>query len=412
MKYPFIAFAVASTLLLSACGDDSSSNANPEPASSSASELLSGNTDNSSDSNEDSSGTNANSSGSNASSSDSNAAQTINSSGSQNGAVQNSNSSTELPANKDKYTFTTTGQLYVNRTSQILQMTADEANENLCIVEGDNYSWKSLPLYERPDSAKFEYHGDTLLLFDISNGSVDRYADTYVGGTVGDVYGKWTATHCEYDKKTSKTDCNGDKPHYRTQIIEFSPGKIVSSLVVDVDKYIADHSDYMNSRLMLQIFGVLTGKRDNVYAEDIFDSDEEHKNTVSELQELIQSEQIHIINQSKTSESFELDGKTYTVDTDGTSLSLQGSGYYKGKFNQKVKLIVSDGTSSCKLDYVELYVDESLCDVRKAEFLEVHDKGGINENGIQFVDAFNYQKSNENEFTECLESITVVKKEI
>ena len=79
--------------------------------------------------------------------------------------------------------------LYVDESQQLLVMTLDKLTEDMCVVEGDNLTWKSMDIYVKPDSLHYEFHGDTLLLFSIYQGKPENYAQMLTGGSAGNIYG-------------------------------------------------------------------------------------------------------------------------------------------------------------------------------------------------------------------------------
>ena len=69
--------------------------------------------------------------------------------------------------------FSRTGTLYVNESEHILAIALENYETQMCVVEEDNYTWKTVHINNEPDSMMYEFRGDTLLLYDIYHGLPD-----------------------------------------------------------------------------------------------------------------------------------------------------------------------------------------------------------------------------------------------
>jgi hypothetical protein len=145
--------------------------------------------------------------------------------------------------------ITTTGPLFVDETQQIIAITQDAKTNDICVQENDSWIWKSVSIPSETDSYKYEFRGDSLLLYRMySDTSTSNYASIYIGSTGGEIYQTWTYTQCEYDKETDSTNCYERNLNYVSQTITFSPGKYSSVTDLFPDQFYADQPsiNYMN----------------------------------------------------------------------------------------------------------------------------------------------------------------------
>ena len=167
--------------------------------------------------------------------------------------------------------FSRAGTLYVNESEHILAIALENYETQMCVVEEDNYTWKTVHINNEPDSMMYEFRGDTLLLYDIYHGLPDTdYGEMLVGGTAGSLYGTWTYTGCEYDKEEDETECHEKSLRYYHRSITFSKGKAEINYKVYFDRYVEDHSDFMNSYFMSQLFNTLGGNYPEIYLDEIW----------------------------------------------------------------------------------------------------------------------------------------------
>lgn len=167
--------------------------------------------------------------------------------------------------------FSRTGTLYVDESNHILSIALENFETQMCVVEEDNYTWKTVHINNEPDSMMYEFRGDTLLLYDIYHGLPDTdYGEMLVGGTAGSLYGTWTYTGCEYDKEEDETECHEKNLQYFLRTITFSKGKAEINYKVYFDRYVEDHSDFMNSYFMSQLFNTLGGNYPEIYLDEIW----------------------------------------------------------------------------------------------------------------------------------------------
>ena len=349
-------FAITISLALAACGDDSSSNA-----------------DGNSSSNVDSKDTPI--------------------------ADGNSSGNEKTTSDSDDITITILSHALVDEENHILILTADEKNADWCVKDGDTYTWKPIPVYKNPDTVKYEFHNDTLMFFTIRNGEIGKEAEVLVGGTQGNIFSKWTFTGCLYYTETQELKWCEDDYTYMHPFFTLSEDRYVFTILWHWKKYVADKSDYMNSAFMESLYSNLSGTEASIYGALIFFPDTSFEGNA------IDHSTIKIIDKSKTGESFELGGKTFTVKVLQADLTLIQTGDDKGSRNMAVKVEVTDGKTTCNLAYQKSYLDESLCKAENAEFFNTAD--AKDDDGNKFVHVYNLKKSNEDEFKKCLRGIAV-----
>lgn len=78
-------------------------------------------------------------------------------------------------------TLTRTGSLFVDEEHQLIVITPDPYYENKCVLEGEALTWKNVQQHKDADSMKYEFHGDTLLFYNIDEGDTSHYGEMWVG---------------------------------------------------------------------------------------------------------------------------------------------------------------------------------------------------------------------------------------
>lgn len=359
-------FAIAISLALAACGDDRSSNAD----------------DNSSTVIDTPTESDSSSVGKNTSTADS-----------------NSSGIEKVISKNGDITINASHSVLVDEENHILTITADEENADLCVKDGNTYTWKPMPIYKIPDSVKYEFHNDTLMFFNIRNGEIDKSAEVLVGGAPGNIYSKWTFTGCLYYAETKELKWCEDDYTYMQVYFTISEDRFVSSILWHWEKYITDKSNYINSAFMESLYSNLSGIDADIYGALIFSPKTSFEG------DTIDHNTIKIINMNSKSKDFELGGKKFTVEILQADLNLIQTGNDRGSVNMEVQVEVTDGKTTCNLAYQKKYLDESLCKAENAEFFNTAD--WKDDDGNEFIHAYNFEKSNNAEFKSCIQSIAV-----
>lgn len=300
-----------------------------------------------------------------------------------------------------------TGQLYVDEAQKLIVMTADDIYIDQCVVKGEtDFVWESVKQPNDVDSSKYDFLGDTLVLYDIDEGTVDSYGDLFVGGSAGNIYGTWDVISCGYDSRTGEKNCH-EYNTYRKQSLEFSPGKVISSVEYYFDRYLADveATGFMKSYFMREVYRVLNGgSYFDADASDIFNVYNEGDEDYDYFTRIIESNHVQIVDESKTSQTFKIGEKTYTVSVKKSDASFEFN--YYAYTNEDASVDVTDGVKTCNAYTVRKIMDKNLCNAENAQFFKIsHDEDD------EYSYVRYYKNSNDAEFEECLKSIAVVQPE-
>lgn len=359
MKFSLFAAVLASTLLISACGDDTSSN---PPLSDDKKDPQSTEKDSTKTPGTDSS-----------------------QSGTQSGKDQAAGD------------FTRTGTYTVDEANNLLMVAIDDPTEKACVAEGENLVWKSIPFYTPIDTSKYEFRGDTLIVYDFDDGIVGE-GQMFVGGNPGKLDGTWRLTDCEVDEETRETECYEGETRYREVTYTFSNGTISSTLKPHLDLYVADRNNFTNSAFMVQLYSTLSGSDRGVYPSSVLENDSASNSTAIALNG------VNIVEQTNTHEVFEMGGKTYEITIKKVAITPTTNGLFMGNGDLEIQLEVSDGTSVCNLNHVVRNVDESLCKDEYAGNIRIDDDAE-DSNDVQYSLAYRYEKTTYDEFEDCLGSL-------
>lgn len=313
------------------------------------------------------------------------------------GSDSSSNASSNGADTSADYDSILMGWLTVDEANHLITMDLDDDLDYTCVVDGDNYIWKQVSSHSEPASYKYEFRGDTLVLYSVYNydGYVDRDGEMYIGGVAGNIYGSWVNCNRIYDSKDQVSRVFDDFS-YMTEITDFSEGRFTRKIKYDkLDKFNDEKGDYMNSYFMLTLYQTLNGAFAVGIGSDLFYGS-------SSLQEYIQSQQINIKEQTKTSEVVEIKGKTYSINAEGTHYYPQTMGPFDGSLNRTGRVVVSDGEISCTLLYDDRFVDESMCNKEYKDHLRGQAEESNDNDGNEIQEVSNYYFSNTSEFCHCL----------
>lgn len=302
-------------------------------------------------------------------------------------------SSTSASSSSD----TQTGSISVNEAEQTLTATATES-QDLCLVNGGAYSWTTL---KETYSTTFKYMfvGDTLVLRRYDDDYKEKFrndGNVYIGGKANSVYGTWQELpNCEWEH--GNIECDDDDYSYDFYLTitksSFTAKRVPRGIVSEDDDSYHYTDDYMKSELMRSIYvGLYTG-RFSISASDIFYRDENLSDPNANV--ILASEfGVTIQSQSKTSETFTMNGQTVKVNVSKASISDDGD-------EKQVNMSVDIGGTSCILDYQVTYnITKDLCKVENAEYFETDYDYDVNDNKYYYVDE--YYKSNRDAFETCM----------
>ena len=294
--------------------------------------------------------------------------------------------------------FSRTGTLYVDESNHILSIALENFETQMCVVEEDNFTWKTVHINDEPDSMMYDFRGDTLVLYDMYHGQPDtEYGELLVGGTAGNLYGTWTFTGCEYNKDDDETECYEKNLRYYHRSITFSKGKAEINYKLYYDRYIEDHSDFMNSYFMTQLIRTLSGNYPEVYLYETWYMDS------STVQSAAEEYGAVFTSKTKTNATFALGGKTYTVNVKHMDMSLNREGFFVANENKEIQVEVSDGITTCTGEYISHYMNADYCKAEYRDDLRMDEWEDSNYG--TFIAAEKYSSNNEDDFEQCVAGI-------
>ena len=284
--------------------------------------------------------------------------------------------------------------LDVDESNHTLTWTTQDSRD-LCIHDNGSYTWETVNLGESTESARYEFRGDTLVLYPLAKVNGEQtYGHMYTGGKAGKVYGTWKDIFCEFDPQEKKTYCaSGDI--FATRTITLSKGKMTVDTEYDFDRYASQKSgNLVQSQLTGDILRALNGTSE-LYIPGAFVDDS------ARFQSLIREYKITTLSQTKNSIQFKMNGSSYSIKYNEAEESIAKDG--SGKLNRIVKLVLSTTKAECSLDYERTFMEKSLCKKENRDFLDVTKEKDAKGNTIEYAVA--YLIDNQEEFEKCIASI-------
>ncbi len=287
-----------------------------------------------------------------------------------------------------------TSTLEVDEKNHTLTWTTDNAKE-MCVLEGGNFSWKTVSLGSTTQSAKYEFRGDTLVLYPLdNNGKQDTYGHMYVGGEAGKLYGTWKDIFCDYDPQEKATYC-AQGAAFAVRTLTLSKGKRTLETEYDFEGYDASKNENLIlSELTADLFRALKGTME-LYIPGAFLNDS------ARVKSLIQEYKISTSSQTKTSIGFKMDGKEYSLKYTEAEETLAKDG--SGRLNRVVKLSLSSGKTVCSLDFERAFMEKDLCKAENKAFLDTEKEIDGDGNNIELAVA--YLVNNQADFEKCIATI-------
>ena len=291
-----------------------------------------------------------------------------------------------------------TSSLEVDEKNHTLTWTSDNTKD-LCVLENGNFSWKTLSLGITTQSARYEFHGDTLVLYslELNNGKQESYGHMYIGGETGNVYGTWKDLFCDYDPQGKSTYC-AQGAAFAIRTLTLSKGKRILETEYDFDGYNASKNDNLIlSELTADLFRALKGTME-LYIPGAFLNDS------ARVKSLIQEYKISTTSQTKTSIGFKMDGKEFSLKYTDAEETLAKDG--SGRLNRVVKLTLSTGKTVCNLDFERTFMEKDLCKAENKAFLDTEKE--IDNDGNYVEHAVAYLVNSQEDFEKCVRSIATV----
>lgn len=275
--------------------------------------------------------------------------------------------------------FSITKSLHVDESQHILTMSLENWETMMCVVEGDNFTWKKVNINFRPDSFAYAFDGDELVLYGVYNGEPGD-SKSLVGGIPGNLYGKWSK-----------------KNRYANQTMNFSKEKVEISYQYNHDLYWNEHSDFMNSYFMSEIIRTLGGSYPEILPYTIWSID------TADVLANAENNGAVFTSKTKTSATIEMLGKTYTVNVKDVDLYIQEDGPFIAKENRYLQAEVSNGDTVCTVVDILQYMNADYC---KAEYKDHLNLGEWEySNHEKFTAAVAYKIDTGYDFEHCVASI-------
>ena len=293
-----------------------------------------------------------------------------------------------------------TSTLEVDEKNHTLTWTTTNDKE-MCVLESGNFSWKTISLGTTTESAKYEFRGDTLVLYplEINNGKQETYGHMYVGGEAGKLYGTWKDIFCDYDPQEKARYCAQGKA-FAIRTLTLSKGKRILETEYDFEGYSASKNENLIlSELTADLFRALKGTVE-LYIPGAFLNDS------ARVKSLIQEYKISTSSQTKTSIGFKMDGKEFSLKYTEAEETLAKDG--SGRLNRVVKLELSSGKTVCNLDFERAFMEKDLCKAENKAYLDTEKE--IDGNGNNIEHAVAYLVNNQADFEKCVKSIAIPQK--
>jgi hypothetical protein len=337
-------------------------------------------------------------------------------------------------------TETTTGSIVLDEANQTFTAVAKD-QEELCVKEGFDYSWKTVDWGDDSIKFKYEFVGDTLVLYRNDSYYDDEdyspsHGQMYVGGKGGSLNGTWKSTLCSYSAKEGSTcakackDVGGklteeDMERYYEQMYasmdeltdepEIDQSFMDRMSCVDENDYAEvtlkisgtsftatekyhyeqdlDFDDYTNSRFMARFYESLIRKDPEVPSLSyLFREDSAG---VKEFIEDYEKYKVTVASQTKKSITFNvMETENITITVDEVSAS---------DYSGKVTMTLKTSTGSCKLLEEEGEVSKKTCSTEYDAYFEMDREKDATGKEINYAEYF--ARNNEREFESCAEDL-------
>lgn len=347
-------------------------------------------------------------------------------------------------------TETTSGTIILNEENQTFTAVSKD-QEDLCVKEGFDFSWKTVDWGDDSIKFKYEFVGDTLVLYrgsyyyddEEEYGYGSSYGQMYVGGSNGNLNGTWKSTLCSYNAKEGSSCSKACKDvggklteeeiakYYEDMYSNMSFDEIDDETgdvdvavdqsfmdrmsCVDEDDYAEvtlkisgtsftatekyhyeedlDFDDYTNSRFMAQFYESLIRKDPEVPSlSSLFREDSAG---VKEFIEDYKKYKVTVSNQTKKSITFnvmEAENITITVDDVTTS-----------DYSGKVAMTLKTSAGTCELLEEEGQVTKKTCSTEYDAYFDMEREKDATGKEINYAEYF--ARDNEREFENCAEDL-------
>lgn len=250
----------------------------------------------------------------------------------------------------------------IDKENRRIVVSQDAHTVEFCTLHQNAFSWGEISYEEDQgsDVSTYEIHGDTLVVFFNGNTDDPHY---YLGGSTEKIYGEWKNTGCfKYQDNVicpSKEE-RGFEEQYKELILTISENKFQEEQVYKSAYF--KYDDYMNSVYLLNLYAVLENEFTGLtvgLSSTLFSPEPE-----AYIKTIEKETDIEVLEQTKTSKKFKLDGKTYDVKI--TDIERDSLDY-------KVAISVKAGDKECSYEERQVNVTKENCKDQTTEGLQNYD---------------------------------------
>ena len=250
----------------------------------------------------------------------------------------------------------------IDKENHRIVVSQDAHTVEFCTLHQNAFSWGEISYEEDQgsDVSTYEIHGDTLVVFFNGNTDDPHY---YLGSSTEKIYGEWKNTGCfKYQDNVicpSKEERDFEE-QYKELILTISENKFQEEQVYKSAYF--KYDDYMNSVYLLNLYAVLENKFTGLtvgLSSTLFSPEPE-----AYIKTIEKETDIEVLEQTKTSKKFKLDGKTYDVKI--TDIERDSLDY-------KVAISVKAGDKECSYEERQVNVTKENCKDQTTEGLQNYD---------------------------------------
>lgn len=250
----------------------------------------------------------------------------------------------------------------IDKENRRIVVSQDAHTVEFCTLHQNAFSWGEISYEEDQgsDVSTYEIHGDTLVVFFNGNTDDPHY---YLGGSTEKIYGEWKNTGCfKYQDNVicpSKEERDFEE-QYKELILTISENKFQEEQVYKSAYF--KYDDYMNSVYLLNLYAVLENEFTGLtvgLSSTLFSPEPE-----AYIKTIEKETDIEVLEQTKTSKKFKLDGKTYDVKI--TDIERDSLDY-------KVAISVKAGDKECSYEERQVNVTKENCKDQTTEGLQNYD---------------------------------------
>lgn len=250
----------------------------------------------------------------------------------------------------------------IDKENRRIVVSQDAHTVEFCTLHQNAFSWGEISYEEDQgsDVSTYEIHGDTLVVFFNGNTDDPHY---YLGGSTEKIYGEWKNTGCfKYQDNVicpSKEERDFEE-QYKELILTISENKFQEEQVYKSAYF--KYDDYMNSVYLLNLYAVLKNEFTGLtvgLSSTLFSPEPE-----AYIKTIEKETDIEVLEQTKTSKKFKLDGKTYDVKI--TDIERDSLDY-------KVAISVKAGDKECSYEERQVNVTKENCKDQTTEGLQNYD---------------------------------------